>query len=146
MVGAPGGGGWGGYSLEWPIQGYAAGQGMVFYLPPRPPRGAVMLVMTTDAQERKQQNFTRQHNAITQRRHVFGNNHDILMNPFYLWFEISSTTSNQRQPWKLLDLQEIIIIKKHLVLKDQCQYNQLLLGRTPLGWLLCVCLREMNAL
>ena len=76
-------GGGGGDSLEWPIQGYAAGQGMVFYLPPRPPWGAVMLVMTTDAQERKQQNFTRQHNAITQRRHVFGNNHDILMNPFY---------------------------------------------------------------
>ena len=43
--------GGGGYSPEWPIQGYAAGQGMVFYLPPRPPRGAVMLVMTTDAQE-----------------------------------------------------------------------------------------------
>ena len=75
---------------------------------------------------------TRQHNAITQRRHVFGNNHDILMNPFYLWFEISSTTSKQRQPWELLDLQEII--KKTFSLKDQCQYNQLLLGRTPFGW------------
>ena len=66
MVGAPGGGGgggggavggggglaaWRGYSLEWPIQGYAVWQGMVFYLPTRPPRGAVMLVLTTDAQE-----------------------------------------------------------------------------------------------
>ena len=54
------------------------------------------------------------------------------MNPFYLWFEISSTTSKQRQPWELLDLQEII--KKTFSLKDQCQYNQLLLGRTPFGW------------
>ena len=76
------------------------------------------------------------------------NNHDILMNPFYLWFKISSTTSNQRQPLKMLDLQEI---KKKTFsfqrpMSGQCQYNQLLLGRTSLGWLLCVCLMEMNAL
>ena len=47
---------WGGgeCSFEWPTQGCAAGQGM-FYLPtpppPRSPRGADMLDMTTDAQE-----------------------------------------------------------------------------------------------
>ena len=52
MVGAPGGGGGGsGYTLEWPIKVYAVWQGMVFYIPTRPPRGAVMLVLTTDAQE-----------------------------------------------------------------------------------------------
>ena len=41
----------GGCSLVWPTQGCAAGQGMVFYLPPRPPRDDDMLEMTTDAQE-----------------------------------------------------------------------------------------------
>ena len=144
MVGAPAGGGgvlpWMAYSGICRWTGYGV-------LPPTPTSaGCCHACNYYRCTGGKRQNFTRQHNAITQRRHVFGNNHDILMNPFYIWFEISSTTSNQRQPWKLLDLQEIIIIKKHLVLKDQCQYNQLLLGRTPLGWLLCVCLREMNAL
>ena len=53
MIGADPGGR-GGYSLVWPTQGCASGQSMVFYPPPpphRPPLGADMLEMTTDAQE-----------------------------------------------------------------------------------------------
>ena len=60
--------GGGGYSLVWPVQGCAAGQGMVFYLPPRPPRGADMLEMTTDAQEGK--NKTLQGNTMQSHRVV----------------------------------------------------------------------------
>lgn len=51
MIGADPWGGGGGCSLEWPTQGCAAGQGMFYLPPPRPPRGADMLDMTTDAQE-----------------------------------------------------------------------------------------------
>jgi len=103
----------GGYSLVWPTQGCAAGQGMVFYLPPRPPPlpppGAENLEMTTDAQEGNNKTLqglinTMQSHSVVMR---FWNKHDILLNHFYLWFKISSTTSNQRQPWKLFYQQGI---------------------------------------
>ena len=62
------GDGGGGCSLVWPTQGCAAGQGMVFYLPPRPPRDDDMLEMTTDAQEGN--NKTLQGNTMQSHRVV----------------------------------------------------------------------------
>ena len=44
-------GGGGGVTPLYGLHRCAAGQGMVFYLPPCPPLGVDMLEMTTDAQE-----------------------------------------------------------------------------------------------
>lgn len=115
--------------------------------PPLRPLGADMLEMTTDAQEGN--NKTSQGLINTMQSHSVVKRFEITMIFYWISFIYGlkspplQVIMHQRQPWKLFYLQ---VIKKHLFLKDQCQYIQLHLWRTPLGRLLCVCLREMNAL